>query len=553
MSLPINQIQAICRDITQDIERSYQGLSLYFVIHGKGKMRDAIALSEHEIVSHPAGNAARAIIRKHTKGERSSFLGLAIANESSLFGFKKRDHLLGLFNINKDHYDNEVEMRAQIYQLAWHAVDLYEIRQEPAYRNKFKSGPMVPKRSSLNLAKAHLQADVFAGVMSVLTKKDGNLDHNLVKLIAQKRGVMALNAIADYRAEDFPSVIAIESCEFIIKELMQNPPPPEDYVHVARQLSLDVGQAFDEENIKQWWNFSIPAQDMAWRGYTKQEILGAAINTSNDPFVRSVGYLIQEVTDIEPASAASLEHSYNAFIDPDTNLKLHKEMVDSIFEGAITEGLQTSSADALLLAATQQNENLTEGRILGWCANALQDAAKAFQKALSAGTAPDQAARMHFEGSKDDLTSWETLKELGKNIVDQKRQGFAVTMGHIAEICHNNPAFSPVLDSIKMTMNDPAYIQKLEAANDLNMKPEAPAPNAMAPKGPAPKGPAPKAPGLENAPQVPNFVPAGPAGPGGAPAAGNSRAAQIARHNHALAQKAAAEKAKQGEDTKSTS
>lgn len=537
MAVSAEKIKSLCDKITQEVEALYEGLSLHFIVHGTGKLREAIALSEHEIISHPAGKAARAIIKKHSKGERSSFLGIAIANEVKMMGLKKIDHLLGLLNINSDHFENEIEAQAQIFHLVWHVIDLYEIRQEPAYRRKFKTGPMVPKRSPLNLSKANLQADVFASILNVLKNRhssnsDGKFDINLVKLVERQRGVMSLSAITDYKAEDFPSIIAIETCEFVLKELMEKPPAPSDYVQVARKVSLDVGHAYDEHNIRQWWDFAIPAQDMAWRGYTKEEILGAAVGTSNNPFVRSVAYLIQESIDITPVPATALSHSYNAFIDPIVNMKLHREMVDTIFDNAITQGTDESSAQALIDAANKQNENLTEGRILGWCANALQDAAKAFEKALRTGASPDQAARMQFEGNRN-KPDWDTLKDLGDSIVDQRRQGFAVTMGHIAEVCHNNPAFAPVLDSIKITMNDPSYLQKLEASNDLavapvtpNMEPNAPTPNVPGLKGAAPKGPAPNTP----LPNVPAPIP-GPAFGGGS----NNAAAM--RHRQAMLQK----------------
>jgi hypothetical protein len=527
MSVTQDSVQNICDRITNTVAESYPGLTLHFIVHSTGKMREAVALAEHDLIAHPAGNAARAIVQKNASGERAQFLGLAIAREHKMMGFKKIDHLIGLFTVNNDHFRDETEARAQIYHLIWHAIDLYEIRQDPAYRNKFKTGPMVPKRSPLNLSKANLQADAFAGILSVLHSKDKQAA--LVKLIAEKRGIMALAQVTDYKAEDFPSVIAAESCEFIIKDLLKNPPAPENTLSVARQVSVDIGRAFDEQNIQQWWDFSIPAQDMAWRGFTKEEILGAAVNTSNNPYVRSIGYLVQEVTKIEPAESAVLVNGYNAFLDPEVNMKLHREMVDTVFEEAISGDDDEDTGRALMEAANKQNEDLTEGRILGWCAHALQDAARAVERAIASGTPPVQAARMQFKGNKH-LPDWEGLKDLGNKIVDQRRQGFAITLGHVAEICHNHPAFSPVLDSLKMTMNDPSYVQKLEAANDLAIQPAAP---TMAPQGPAPKGPAPKGP-APNAP-TPNI----PSMPAAAPSFGGSnRGAQIARQRQLMAQKA---------------
>lgn len=528
MAVTMGQIETIIDDVTRDTENAYAGLSLFFITHKLGKMRESIALAEHEIVSHPAGNAARSIIRKHTISEKSSFLGLAIISETKMLGFKRQDHLLGLFNINIDEFNSIDEARAQIYHLAWHAIDLYEIRQLPQYRHKFKTGPMVPKRSPMNSAKAFLQADAFAIAYSSLRK-----EKDLLPLLSAKRAQDTLKATSNFKPEDFPSAIAMDACKLAIQDLTVQKMQEEDYIMKARQLSVDVGHAFDEENIRQWWNFTIPAQDMAWRGFSQDKILGAAIHTSSDPYVRSIGFLIQEVTEIEPAAAEVFEHGYNAFIDPEILASLHKEMVDTIFEDAVIKGLEESSSRAFLNAANNLNEALTEGHILGWCSNALQDAAHAFERALLNGAPPDQAARMQFEGNKSH-PKWETLKQLGKDIVDQKRQGFAVTMGHIAEICHNHPAFSPILDSLKITMNDPAYVQKLEASNDLNVIPNIPsvAPSAPAPKGPAPKGPAPQGPVI------------------GPSLGGNNNAKQVMYQKHLAAQKAKKDQQGAGTDDK---
>ena len=468
---------------------------------------------------------------------------------------------MGLFNINKDKFETAEEVRAQIYHLAWHAIDLYKIRQEPAYRRKFKSGPMVPKRSALNLCKANLQADVFALTLSSLREEEEDSDTgdqngeggngeggggNMLTLITKKRGEQSLTPLSGHRAEDFSSIIAIESCLFALKELESALPAKEGELQAAQKLSLEVGHTFDENNIRQWWDFSIPAQDMAWRGFKKEEILGAAVNTSEDPFVRSMGYLVQEATGIEPTPASALTYSYNAFVHPDANLDLHHEMVDTVFEEAIQQGVVESSSQAFLNAANKQNEDLTEGRILGWCASALQEAARAFEKALHSGAPPEQAARMQFESNKE-IPKWDALKDLSDNIVDQRRQGFAVTMGHIAEICHNHPAFAPVLSALKITMNDPNYIQKLEASNDLAVQP------FVAPKGPAPSGlefnaPAPKGLKLDGPAPTEPAMPIPAAGPtlGGK----SNRTAQINRQRQLAARKQ--QQQKQQEDSGDT-
>lgn len=546
MAVTTDHIHQLIDALTRDTAACYPGLSLFFITHRLGKLRESIDLAEHDIISHPAGNAARAIIRRHSTSEKSSFLGLAIAKEKKMLGLKSQDHLLGLFNINLDEFENDSQARAHIYHMTWHAIDLYEIREKPEYRQKFKSGPMVPKRSEMNLAKATLQADSFALALSALKQED-----DIQGYLSEKRALNALQATTNHKPEDYPAAIVMDSCKIAIDEMTANSQSDNTPLIVrARNLSVDVGHAFDEENIKQWWDFTIPAQDMAWRGFKAEQILSAAIHTSSDPYVRSMGYLVQDITKIEPVESESLLGEYNAFIDPDVLSKLHKEMVDTIFEDAVLQGLEESSNRPFLNAANKLNERLTDGHILGWCSNALQDAAHAFERALLNGASPDQAARMQFEGNKEH-PEWKSLTQLGKDIVEQKRQGVAITMGHIAEICHNHPAFAPVLDSLKLTMNDPAYIQKLEASNDLHAIPNMPSPKAPAPSAPTPKAPSPKAP----APSAP--APAAPmmAGPsmGGPSLGGNNRAAQILHQKRLAAQRKAEEQAhRQNKNTEHT-
>ena len=522
MAVSKSQFQDIIQKITGDVEQSYAGLSLYFVMHGDGKMREAFALAEHEIISHEAGDAARTIIRNHKSNGKSGFVGLAIGQEKKFLGLKKIDHVLGIFNINHDDFKDENEARAEIYALTWHAIDLHEIRQHPKYKNKFAKGPMVPKRSDINFAKASLQADVFAVTFSALHKEE-----SLLSLLSTKRAQDSISIKNDSTPDKFASVIAMDACKAAVENIDSEQSAADSIIKIARKLSVEVGHAFDVDSIKQWWNFTIPAQDMAWRNFSKEDILGAAIHTSTDPYVRSVGYLVQEVTGITPSDAEDLKHTHNAFIDEKVLASIHKEMVDTIFEDAVNQGIKEASNRPFLNAANRLNEALTEGHILGWCSNALHDSAQAFDRALLNGASPEQAARMQFDSNKSH-PKWEALKSLATDIINQKREGYAVTMGHVAEIAHSNPDFSPVLDSIKMTMKDPSYVQKLDAANDLNITPNIPKAPSLGPKTPAPNAPTPNAPTLNApAPQSPMMAPS---------LGGSSRGAQIAHQRNIAAQ-----------------
>jgi len=496
MSVNIDDIKQICDTVSAQTKEAYERLSLYFIVHGAGQLEEIAALSEHEILSHPAGETALNILRKHPQNPHSNFLGLAIANHRKWLGLVSKDSVLGLFNINVDDFKSKVEARAHVYHLAWHAIDIFEIRQRPQYRRKYRQGPMVPKRSALNLSKANLQADVFAACLCELQGKGGFLE-----TLGKMKGEETLIAQSHYKPEHNPYLIAMETARFALDDLKKSILETTDLITTARQLSLQIGQAFDESNIKNWWNFAVPAQEMAWQNTHKEDILSAAMNTSKDPFVKANAFLVQEVTDLSPSPSENLEKIYNAYLDHEKHEKLHREMVDVIFEETFAQVIETEDGTPFIKAANAQNEVLTEGRILGWCASALHAAAKAFENALVSGVPADQAARLEFEGMKGSV-DWQTLKQLSSNIIEQRRAGYAVTMGNVVDICNENPAFAPVLKSMTVTMNDPSYIRKLEAANDLA--------NIPKPQGPAvepgpkaePQKPAPSAPTAHMAPSL---------------------------------------------------
>lgn len=513
MTLRLDTIEHLCADVASEVRSAYPDLSLHVLIHHRGQLAERIALSEHEIIRHPASQTGTMILKKAIGQDRSSFLGMAVHHDKGFLGLTSQDHILALANLNISEFQNLQEMKTYLYHLAWHAIDLTEIRRKPEYRKKYMSGPMIPKRSPLNFAKANLQADVFAAIMSALHGDDQALSK-----LAEKRAEYPLLTLSTIKAEDYPFIVAMESTQFSFENINRDSLKPGRFISTARQISLEVGFTFDDASIRQWWSFAEPAQDMAWRGLSREQILGASVFTSEDPYVRATGYLISEVLGIQPTPSFDMAGMYNAFQDSEKNKILHQEKMEQIFQEAIKAGIAEESGIPLLNAANIQNEHLTEGKILGWCATALQSAARAFEQALVTGGSPDQAARHEFDGVKEHI-GWDSLKQLSDSIIDRRRMGHSLTMGSVAEICNEHPLFAPILGSIKITMNDPSYVQKLAVANDLSLRPSAPVPQAPAPVSPAPKALAPVSP----APQAPAFT--APSAPG----LGGNRAAEMMR------------------------
>lgn len=496
MTIKLDTLNEICNLATRQVQDMYPDLEMMFIPHEPGQFQEIVATHEYEISRHPAGRIAQSILEKNSTRDVTSFLGMAIHQELKWLGLASRERLLALFNINTGTLDSPKQARGEIYHLIWHALDLIDVRRRPEYAAKFRAGPMVPKRSPMNLARLNLQADTFSAVMNSLLGDEDSLDS-----LSRKRAIDAISPIYERRAEDYPFVIAVEAAKYAYEAIKELKPARSKYMHYARQLAIEIGHTFDDASIRNWWGFSEPAQNMAWRHLPRDLILGCAVSTSEDPFVRATGHLVSDIAGIVPVPPGQIGTIYNAYVNLQQNQLLHREMAEKTFAEAVEQGMREESGRALLLAANEQNENLIEGNILGWCANALQAAARAFESALLSGVSPQQAARMQFEGTKD-IPDWETLNKIGDTIIGHRRTGMTTTLSTVADLCGGQPALEPVLNSIRATLQDPSYIQKIEATYEIGPRPLAPAPAGPTPATPTPAKPSYSAPAPVSGPSL---------------------------------------------------
>ena len=485
MALQIDTVNHACELITRQIRDSYRQLTVNFVVHHDGQMSEALSLAAQDMLSHPAAETALHIMRKKRHTQESALLGTAVAKEQILFGLASRETALALCTLNIDDFDNVKEARRYAYHLAWHAIDAFEYHNAPVNREEGNSRVVVRKRNALAIASANLRADAFSAIICSLQD-----DYEAIRKLAQLRGLAAISRRSGHTPEYYPFVIAMEAAEFAAQQLRKKNLPKKKLIPAALQAARAIGKTFDDVLLRQWLGFSQPAQDMAWRGFEKDEILSAAINTSQNTYVRAAGYLISEITAIPPASIFDINETYSPFADDRFNERLHQKLVEKTFEDVIAEGLKRNSSDPFFETAERQNQELTEGRVVGWCAAALQSAARGFDSALANGGSPAVAARREFEGEKD-KTTWDTLKDLGKSIIRNTRGGQPVTLSSIDDLTKENQAANAIRRSVQATIKTPAYQQRLDAASELHVRNEPQTPGFVIANAPTPpQGPA---------------------------------------------------------------
>ncbi len=341
-----------------------------------------------------------------------------------------------------------------------------------------------------------MKADIFSAVMSALQG-----DREAIRDIARMRAFNALQPRSGMMPEYYPYMLVMEATEMAFQSLSRKALSKRALIPAALRLALEISKAYDDESLMPWLTFCEPAQDMAWRGYGPAHILSAAINTSPHTAVQTTGQLAGYIINVEPASFFDIRGAFSAFADDEINGKVHEKIVDSIFEDILATGLKEKNVDALLKLANKQNEDLTEGRVAGWCASALQAAARAFDMHYEREGEAENAARRKFRDERTH-TAWSDLRILGNKVLEQQRQGEIVTLSRVAELSGKDSNLESVRKSIDMTLKDPSFQSRLKAASELS--------NSVAPR--------PRGPGLEARPGGPR----GPA-PQASPALGKTR------------------------------
>ena len=454
-------ISAIARELSQDISEKYTQFTLHYVLFRRGEFGDESEKILAGLKGHPCESSAGNLLRRSQISDQSAFLGIATGAERGIFGLKKKSQFMGFAALNIDFFTRKEDAAFELYHLTAQAIDTYQLIQAKQLNIKDKDIVLLPKRNQLALARSNLRSDIFSALMM---QQRGT--KTAVQDLAVSRGKRSLIPQTLYRPEDYPFAISKDVMEYSVKNILSN--KREDSLFSLFNLSGKIATSFDKHNLKSWIDFAAPAQTLAWNGFSQEQILGTAIYTSPDPFVKATGNLICEITNIVPDRDSPNLTFANPYLDDSVNKINHARLTEETFELAIMRAVETESHLPLISIANDQNEELLKGRVLGWCADALQSAAKTFESTLKKGLPPAPASRIEFQRLAAN-SNWDNLDGLNSYMVTQRRNGHAMTFSDISDWCAKRPELKPVLESIQMTMADPIYAQKLAMANEVPM------------------------------------------------------------------------------------
>ena len=452
-------IESHCAAIVAEASRNFPGTELHFILHHMGQREEQTAKTLSKVSGHPAYAEARGLLKfRKLSGDQSSFLGLALGYEKRFLGLRSAPKGLAFISINLSEHENEETKLLTLYQLTGQFLDLMESLKnvkKPPERGVI----MQPKRNNLSVARSNLKTDVF-GALHIAREKNSSIIDDL----ARKRGMASITARADQHPEEYPFPIAMDVVNYAVEHLTNS--RQGSMVMDSFQTAQSIVQSFEKENLETWIQFTKSAQSMAWSGYTPQQILGAAVHTSPNPFIKATGHLVAEVTDITPLPEESLPSGYNPYIADEINQINHQRMIEDTLDMVLIHAVESDSHLPLVRVANNQNENLVKGRFSGWCAHALQAAAKAYIGASQRGVPADLAAKVEFQ-TVQQKTQWQDLQRVTDFVIEQHRSGEGVTLSSVAQWCSQSPELRAFTESINLTLSDPTYAAKLKLSNDM--------------------------------------------------------------------------------------
>ncbi|MEK7801652.1 MAG: hypothetical protein AAB276_04275 [Pseudomonadota bacterium] len=467
-------IKDFCHNLGDEVKRVYPHIDLYFVVYEAGMRSDEITKILPALKEHPAFEQAASLIRfKSAALEHSSFLGIAEGYEKKHFGLKNTPKHLAFFTINLADHDTEEDLIFTIYKLISQLFDsLIHISDTENTQPEKKASALT---NALVNTRLNLRADIFNVLHFV---QDGEKD--AVRQRGQIRALQVLNPVVGQRPDEFAFPIAIDVTKYAIEKCLspqyESAPARKNQILESYNIAEKIIKSFDNDSLKIWAQFVGPCQTLAWNGYSPSQILGAATLLSPNPYIKATGHLLAEITHIFPCTESQLPQGYNPFLDDEINQIRHRRGVEETFEMTMIHSLEADSHVPFLHVANNQNEALLKGHISGWCANALQAAARAYMGARSLGVPPQQAARLEFQTYRRD-DGWKPLLQLAHHVIELCRNGTeAKTLSAIAQWCGMNPDLRFISTSLSMTISDPHYSAKMKAAVEMpHVAPLAPA------------------------------------------------------------------------------
>lgn len=423
----------------REINDEFPDTTVVFVTHHDGNLEESLQKKQEEIFAHPAGRGLWPQLKITAReGAGSSIMaGFTRMERNRYFNLVKKEVFLAVFFVDAGEIPGDDEDAALLnknlaFSLIWKALWMRDAwkKKHPGIKNT--DGILTFEPAKAEWLRQRMTAECFS---AMLLESRG--DKGAISRLLKRRCEQAILPAMHHMPEDHPFPVALDATHLVYKDLKDTAPPGTGPIAHSYFMAQEIGQTYDDMSLKQWLFFCRAAQEMAWAGHNKNEILGAAVYTSGDPYIRSTAYIVAETLNTDPVP---LNHTdfYNPFADDESNERLHFKRCRSVFDDLIGQIGSGTNAAILLREVKRQNAALLDGEPAGWCALALMAAHGAYKTVVAGGERQAlENAEAAFRKTQEQ-TDWPQIKKLHRLIVAEKRRGETVTAEKAAAMAAEN-------------------------------------------------------------------------------------------------------------------
>ncbi len=448
----------LCRVIGRQITSCYPTLTLSFVVHTEGKRAAGISSESINIQEHPAGETMMNFIENNEascKDENlSKFIGLAEHKSPGFLGFFRSTDTLALFYVNSDRFKTEHELKNQVIHMVWHALALHEDyekqrtneEEEETEENRkkyiIKDDVILPDLSLQEFYHRNLLADIFsASLQNIQGHREA------IRSLAEQRMLDTLAPQVGFVSEKYPFPISLETLDFLFSDSLKTVNKKMKTVPQAVKITKEIGMTYQLSAIKQWRAFCMPAQEMAWCGYAPETILGAAIYTNENTYVRSIADMVAEQMGIKPKMFSNL-NDYNPFADNEMNERIHTKMIQENTSKSLKRIRQPADVKTLFHQIILQNNRILEGNPVGWAAYPFMVATMELKDDPNLANADSLAKAERIILHEAQKIPFSELRSTSRYIFRKRREGENIDK----ELLENIPEKTKNIENIKTAL-----------------------------------------------------------------------------------------------------
>jgi hypothetical protein len=450
MALTREKIEHICERARRTLSHNEREMKVFFLLYRTGQMKEALAEALPKLRRTKAGRLMQDFLGQMEEPAGPAFPGLVYYNPPRLLPFLGGEQVLAPILINIDETEDIAAAQQLVYHLFWHALNLLEefrsARKTPETADYSQSQYILkPKYLKFKETRNNLIADIFGAFMTEFEQKSG-----LIGKLALRRAESAMEKRPGFLIEKYPYPLVAEACQLVFDDLKSVFTEADQLFPVAYKMASEVAATYGDEVIQQWRDFALPAQEMAWLDAPVDVILGNAVFTAEDPYVRTGAYMIAEMMG-RAANPASEKNLYNAYARGDKNRELHVRACEEAFSRVLSRAATMNDPSAFFEEVKRQNKTLAEGNPVGWCAHAIAEAGKVFEQCLQTDqlTIEDvsEAFRKHLQ-----TINWDDILKVSRTIITMHRDRKTFGLNEIAAALSHLEGVEEIIKTLRTSV-----------------------------------------------------------------------------------------------------